>query len=48
MSRETGKPISQQRPLTINEGLEKKGGVNQRPTTPPPPPPPGQGSKKKI
>jgi len=30
----------------INEGTEKKGGVNLRPATPPPPPPKGQGGSK--
>lgn len=30
----------------INEGTEKKGGVNPKPATPPPPPPKGQGGSK--
>ncbi len=47
MSKVTERPISQQKPLSIIEGIEIKGGVNQQPTTPPPPPPKGQGGKKK-
>jgi len=46
MSKVTERPISQQKPLSIIEGIEIKGGVNQQPTTPPPPPPTGQGGKK--
>ena len=41
---ETPKPAP--RAIIINEGMEKKGGVNPKPTTPPPPPPKGQGGKK--
>ena len=33
--------------MVINEGIEKKGGVNVKPAAPPPPPPQGQGGKKK-
>ena len=33
-------------PQIINEGIEKKGGVNPKPKTPPPPPPQGQGDRK--
>jgi hypothetical protein len=44
MSKDKGTSIPQTRPL--REGIEKKGGVNQRPATPPPPPPKGQGGKK--
>lgn len=36
----------QVRTVRINEGIEKKGGVNVKPSTPPPPPPKGQGGKK--
>ena len=33
--------------ILFNEGTEKKGGVNKKPTTPPPASPPkGQGGKK--
>jgi hypothetical protein len=44
MSKDKGRPISPPKPL--REGVEKKGGVNPRPTTAPPPPPTGQGGKK--
>jgi hypothetical protein len=33
--------------LPLNEGVERKGGVNYKPNTPPPPPPQGQGGGKK-
>lgn len=46
MSNQKGTPKPFPRPISINEGMEKKGGVNPRPTTPPPPPPKGQGGKK--
>ena len=36
---------TQSKPMSINEGVEKKGGVNAKPTTPPPPPPKGQGGQ---
>lgn len=43
MSKEPQRPT----PLKpVNEGVEKKGGVNSKPTTAPPPPPTGQGGKK--
>ena len=32
----------------MNEGKEKKGGVNQKPSTPPPPPPSGQGGSTNV
>ena len=42
---ETSKSTPLQK-IIINEGVEKKGGVNQKPNTPPPLPPKGQGGKK--
>jgi len=45
MSKDKGTPIPLPKPLS--EGVEKKGGVNPRPTIAPPPPPTGQGGKKK-
>jgi len=44
MNKDKGTSIPQPKPLS--EGIEKKGGVNQRPTVPPPPPPKGQSGKK--
>ena len=41
----TSKHKSPSRQIKINEGKEKKGGVNLKPSTPPPPPPIGQGGK---
>lgn len=47
MSKEKGIPYPPKPLKPLNEGVEKKGGVNQRPTTAPPAPPTGQGGKKK-
>ncbi len=47
MSKKIVRTIPQTETLIINEGVEKKGCVNQQPTTPPPSPPTGQGGKKK-
>jgi hypothetical protein len=44
MSKE--KKIPTPKPVSINEGIVKKGGVNPKPTTSPPPPPKGQGKRK--
>jgi uncharacterized protein YbaR (Trm112 family) len=37
---------SKKHPHQLNEGAQKKGGVNKAPSTPPPPPPKGQGGKQ--
>ncbi len=31
-----------QKPIQVNEGYSRKGGINAKPQTPPPPPPHGQ------